>query len=266
MALFPLHHEFPCKDHVFQHGTSTGQLFSSARTFPCPAFDVLMKAAVTSSCTSGLKHSTTALGRDCRVKKSYMRSIPYCLSSRGKLCLVRASSESENINERLKLLDSYFGKLQGGDEKQPSISTGGQKAKLNAETELESLRVYLEKQQKEGGSAASKLKKADIKSNNNNNSPFQQLDDDEEDQGEDTLNFYTVSILAAINVGVCLFEAAAPVRNNEMGLLSLPLLYGAKINDLIVAGEWWRLVTPMFLVQDQHIGSVLPFLLYQKHT
>lgn len=82
------------------------------------------------------------------MKKSYMRSIPYCLSSRGKLCLVRASSESENINERLKLLDSYFGKLQGGDEKQPSISTGGQKAKLNAETELESLRVYLEKQQK----------------------------------------------------------------------------------------------------------------------
>ncbi|KAL0741993.1 hypothetical protein Bca4012_083506 [Brassica carinata] len=242
MALLPIHHEFPCKDHVFQHGTLTrhsrGQVlfdtngFSSARTFPCPAFDVLMKAAVTSS-------STTALGRDCRVKKSYIRS-------RGKLCLVRASSETKIIKERLKLLDSYFGKLQGDYEKKPCISTGDEKPKLNAETELESLSVYLDKQQKdavikpEGGSA----RNADIKSNNN--SPFQQLDDDEE-QGEDTLNFYAVSILAAINVGVCLFEAAAPVRNNEMGLLSLPLLYGAKINDLIVAGEWWRLVTPMFL-------------------
>ena len=70
--------------------------------------------------------------------------------------------------------------------------------------------------------------------------------------------------MASINVGVCLFEAAAPVRNNDMGLLSLPLLYGAKINDLIVAGEWWRLVTPMFLVQDQQIGSVLPILLLSQ--
>ncbi|KAJ0230796.1 RHOMBOID-like protein 9 [Hirschfeldia incana] len=216
MALFPLHHEFPCKDHVFQHGTSTrhrkGHVF----------FD-----------TNGSRRFSSAM------------TFPYCLSSRRKLCLVRASSETKNIKERLKLLDSYFGKLQGGgDEKKPSISTFDeidQKAKLNAETELESLSVYLAKQQKEG-SVASKQRKADI-----NNSPFQQLDDDEEDQGEDPLNFYTVSILAAINVGVCLFEAAAPVRNNEMGLLSLPLLYGAKINDLIVAGEWWRLVTPMFL-------------------
>lgn len=149
MALFPIHHEFPCKDHhVFHHGTSTRRSrgqglfgtngFSSARTFPCPAFDVLMKAVVTSSCT-------TAVGR---VKKSYIRAMPYCLSSRGKLCLVRASSETKIIKERLKLLDSYFGKLQGEDEKKPSISTGDEKAKLNAETELESLSVYLDKQQK----------------------------------------------------------------------------------------------------------------------
>ncbi|CAN7058788.1 unnamed protein product [Brassica rapa subsp. trilocularis] len=225
MALLPLHHEFPCKGHVFQHGTSTRHSRGHV------LFDTNGSRRVSSSA----------------------RTFPYCLSSRGKLCLVRASSETKIIKERLKLLDSYFGKLQGGDEKKPSISTGDdEKAKLNAETELESLSVYLDKQQKdavikpEGGSAASKLRKADIKSNNNN-TPLQQLDDDDEDQGEDTLNFYTVSILAAINVGVCLFEAAAPVRNNEMGLLSLPLLYGAKINDLIVAGEWWRLLTPMFL-------------------
>lgn len=157
MALFPHHHEFPCKDHVFQNGTSTrqskGELlfdsnglrhFSSGRTFPCP---------VTSSSTSGLKHrtmaETTALGRDCRMK-SDIRSIPYCLSPRGKLCLVRASSETKITKKRLKLLDSYFGKLQSDDEK-PSISMGDEmdpNAELNAEEGLESLSVYLDKLQK----------------------------------------------------------------------------------------------------------------------
>uniref|UniRef100_A0A1J3II79 Rhomboid protease GluP n=2 Tax=Noccaea caerulescens TaxID=107243 RepID=A0A1J3II79_NOCCA len=249
MAMFPLHHEFPCKDHVFQNGTSTrqsrGELlfdsngsrrFSSGRTLPCPAFDVLMKAEVTSSSTNGVKWT-----------KSHIRSVP-----RGKLCVVRASSETKTIKKRLKLLDSYFGKLQSDDEK-PSISTTGddidREAEVSAEEELKSLSAYLDKQQKDAmvkpvsGLVASKLRKADIESKNR---PFQQLGDDD-DQSEDTLSFYAVSILASINVGVCLFEAASPVRNNDMGLLSLPLLYGAKINDLIVAGEWWRLVTPMFL-------------------
>ncbi|EFH45027.1 rhomboid family protein [Arabidopsis lyrata subsp. lyrata] len=202
----------------------------------------------------------TTLGRDCRMKDR-INSIPFCRSPRGRLCLVRASSENKITKRRLKLLDSYFGKLRNDDEK-PSILTGDdidRKAELNADKELDSLSVYLDKLQKdakskglvsstldvvksEGGSVASKLRKTGIESNN---SPFQQLDDD--DQSVDTLNFYAVSILASINVGVCLFEAAAPVRNNDMGLLSLPLLYGAKINDLILAGQWWRLVTPMFL-------------------
>ncbi|KAJ0255087.1 RHOMBOID-like protein 9 [Hirschfeldia incana] len=239
MALFPLHHELPCKDHVFKHGTSSRQSrgvevsFDSNGPRRFPSFEVLMKAEVIGSSTSGLKHRTTAMGNGC------MKSI---LCSRGKLCLVRASSETK---KRLQLLDSYFGKLQSNDEKPSSISRADKmvsNVELSAEENLESLSVYLDKQQKEGGSVGSKMRKSDIKSNNN--SSLQQLDAD--DQGEDTLNFYAV-ILASINVGVCLFEAAAPVRNNDMGLLSLPLLYGAKINDLIVAGEWWRLITPMFL-------------------
>lgn len=57
------------------------------------------------------------------------------------------------------------------------------------------------------------------------------------------------SILASINIGVFLFEIASPVRNSDFERLSLPLIYGAKINQLILSGEWWRLVTPMFLVQ-----------------
>ncbi|XP_019088811.1 PREDICTED: RHOMBOID-like protein 9, chloroplastic isoform X2 [Camelina sativa] len=248
MALFPLHHEVPCKGEVLFDSNGLRR-FSSGGS------------------SNVLKHRTTAeaatLGRDCRMK-SCKKTIPYRYSQRGKLCLVRASSENKVTKKRIQLLDSYFGKLRNEDDK-PSISAGDdidQKVETSAYKELDSLSVYLDKLQKglvpstlevaksEGGSVASKLrKKTGVESNNN---PFQQLDDD--DQSEDTLNFYVVSILASINVGVCLFEAAAPVRNNDMGLLSLPLLYGAKINDLIVAGEWWRLVTPMFLVQDQQIG------------
>ncbi|EOA16663.1 hypothetical protein CARUB_v10004851mg [Capsella rubella] len=240
MAMFPLHHEVPCKGEVLFDSNGLRR-FSSGGS------------------SNGLKHRTiaeaTTLGRDCRMK-SCKKPIPFCNPLRGKLCLVRASSESKVTKKRIQLLDSYFGKLQNEDEK-PSVSTGDdidKKVELNVDEELDLLSVYLGKLQKglvpstldvvksEGGSVASKLRKTGIESNNN---PFQQLDDD--DQSEDTLNFYAVSILASINVGVCLFEAAAPVRNNDMGLLSLPLLYGAKINDLIMAGEWWRLVTPMFL-------------------
>jgi len=129
MALFPLHHEVPCKGEV---------LFDSngLRRF-----------------SSGLKHRTmaeaTTLGRDCRMK-SYMKSIPYCRSPRRRLCLVRASSENKITKQRLKLLDSYFGKLQNDDEK-PSISTGDdidRKAELNVNEELDSLSAYLDKLQK----------------------------------------------------------------------------------------------------------------------
>lgn len=56
------------------------------------------------------------------------------------------------------------------------------------------------------------------------------------------------SLLAGINIAVFLFEIASPIRNSDVEQLSLPLIYGAKINKLILLGEWWRLLTPMFLV------------------
>ncbi|PUZ75065.1 hypothetical protein GQ55_1G118400 [Panicum hallii var. hallii] len=59
--------------------------------------------------------------------------------------------------------------------------------------------------------------------------------------------FCLTNLLAGINIAVLLFETASPVKNSENEYLSLPLLYGAKINNLILSGEWWRLLTPMCL-------------------
>ncbi|GLJ07978.1 hypothetical protein SUGI_0078910 [Cryptomeria japonica] len=60
-------------------------------------------------------------------------------------------------------------------------------------------------------------------------------------------NSYLINILVAINIAVYLFELASPVRGSDIGSVSLPLLYGAKINELILDGQWWRLITPTFL-------------------
>ncbi|XP_052205780.1 RHOMBOID-like protein 9, chloroplastic isoform X2 [Diospyros lotus] len=60
-------------------------------------------------------------------------------------------------------------------------------------------------------------------------------------------DMYLISMLVSINIAVFLFEIASPIRHSDVELFSLPSLYGAKINHLILLGEWWRLVTPMFL-------------------
>ena len=54
--------------------------------------------------------------------------------------------------------------------------------------------------------------------------------------------------MIAINVAVFLFELASPEAIPGVIATSLPSLLGAKVNTLIEAGEWWRLVTPTFLV------------------
>ncbi|XP_062218928.1 RHOMBOID-like protein 9, chloroplastic isoform X3 [Phragmites australis] len=70
------------------------------------------------------------------------------------------------------------------------------------------------------------------------------LDMHKDDQAS---SFFLTNLLAAINIAVLLFEIASPVKDSENEYLSLPLMYGAKINNLILSGEWWRLLTPMCL-------------------
>ncbi|KAH9312623.1 hypothetical protein KI387_027658, partial [Taxus chinensis] len=60
-------------------------------------------------------------------------------------------------------------------------------------------------------------------------------------------NSYLINMFVAINIAVYLFGLASPVRSSDMGSVSLPLLYGAKINEMILDGQWWRLITPAFL-------------------
>ncbi|KAJ9147372.1 hypothetical protein P3X46_029545 [Hevea brasiliensis] len=191
-------------------------------------------------------------------------------------------SRTSNNEKQLRLIDSYFGKIQGNaaepssDSSEETIGLPDESRQIDSKEELKTLNSYIGKLNKdaklkndvsstfdgqtieenpaeksfsvhedslrgyqEKTKGFMKLRKKDINSGSGRSQALQQNDE--------TSDLYLISILASINIAVLLFELASPVRNSEFELFSLPLLYGAKINDLILVGEWWRLVTPMFL-------------------
>lgn len=57
---------------------------------------------------------------------------------------------------------------------------------------------------------------------------------------------YVTWVLLAVTIGVFIVESLVGGSQNYQTLL----LMGAKTNNLVQAGQWWRLITPIFL----HIG------------
>ncbi|XP_057969431.1 RHOMBOID-like protein 9, chloroplastic isoform X2 [Malania oleifera] len=199
------------------------------------------------------------------------------------LCMLRSARRKPNPNEKqLRSLDSYFEKLQNEADQASSDSLsktpvefhsrGGQ---FKSNMDLGSLDHSLEKTNADAepeNYALSSLEEEIIDDCNPAEVPFSVSDDSKranvgvlksqmklrnkngeraensEDQQayDDPSEFYLI-VLAAINIAVCIFEMASPVRSSDLELLSIPLIYGAKINELILVGEWWRLLTPMFL-------------------
>ncbi|XP_050228766.1 RHOMBOID-like protein 9, chloroplastic isoform X2 [Mercurialis annua] len=162
--------------------------------------------------------------------------LPRVYSVKGENFSMGSYASKTNTNEKqLSLLDSYFGKLQDANLK-ISVSSAS-----DDQTTEKLLSVYEDsargKEEKLKGFTRSRTKDP-----NTGSRRYQALH-----QNKETSDLYIINILISINIAVVLFELASPVRNSEFELFTLPLLYGAKINDLILVGEWWRLVTPMFL-------------------
>ncbi|XVE77420.1 hypothetical protein DITRI_Ditri13aG0061100 [Diplodiscus trichospermus] len=182
---------------------------------------------------------------------------------------------------QLRSLDSYFGKLKEDRKKASSVSSNktdllDRSGESSIKKELKSLDAYLSKLNADSNSknhaspsfAVGKTPEGDPIATQ---SVSEDAEIDEESklrsdigfrlrdagsgskrsealrQYDEASDLYLISILASINIAVFLFEIATPVRISGLELFSLPSLYGAKINDLILVGEWWRLVTPMFL-------------------
>ncbi|XP_027357705.1 RHOMBOID-like protein 9, chloroplastic isoform X1 [Abrus precatorius] len=201
-------------------------------------------------------------------------------SKRENLSTVWCSAESSSAEKQLKSLDSYFGKLQHNpklhrfDSSHKVIQVNHSADQSKSKSGLESLDEYLGKLNN-GINQESRVPSYVENRSEENLAPKQSLSKNigrvhfrkqnayvdmrrikgvggprfavDSQQHNETSSLYLIGILASVNIAVFLFEIASPIRSADLELFSIPLLYGAKINHLILVGEWWRLITPMFL-------------------
>lgn len=171
----------------------------------------------------------------------------YHMESSSRLEGTKADVASNPYKKKstLNLLENYFGELNAVErsEKGTSLSLG----KEISEGALKQMRNSLVGGYHENMSIVEpngfeRLRNIGDEASHADNGNIIGLHKD-----DDASDFYLINILVAINIAIFLFEIASPIRNSEIQNLSLPLAYGAKINKLILIGEWWRLLTPMFL-------------------
>ncbi|XP_072998336.1 RHOMBOID-like protein 9, chloroplastic isoform X1 [Typha latifolia] len=185
-----------------------------------------------------------------RISESGSKTVPTKLEDKLDPSLFGSNIEANDpINNykskaRLDSLDDYFDKL---NVKSSTSSTRNEEAAEEKPTGIaySATEEYNEKKdviakEKSYANLENMINKNETMLLDEKNIEDQQIDDG-------ASGFYLINLLAAINIAVFLFEIASPIRNSDIENLTLPLFYGAKINKLILLGEWWRLLTPMFL-------------------
>ncbi|GFY82882.1 rhomboid-related intramembrane serine protease family protein [Actinidia rufa] len=206
----------------------------------------------------------------------HLRSSPSNAPEIEKLYVLCHASKSSLNQKQLESLDTYFGKLKQDANQPSSVSLNkteefvDHSGTVTAKRVLGSLEDYLGKVKKDTKSknyvsSASDGEATEAPSHsvgiNSVRGEWKKLRSymmlrNKDGEGgpqisyNETSDLYLISILVSMNIAVFLFGIASPIQKSDLELLSLPLAYGAKINHLILLGEWWRLVTPMFLVQD----------------
>ncbi|KAJ3692351.1 hypothetical protein LUZ60_012701 [Juncus effusus] len=147
------------------------------------------------------------------------------------------NKRERNMNQ-LKKLDSYFDKLY--------YSTSNDVRNFGKERNEKDEIAIVDLNNPRNPDFVKSNSNLFVQFQNNTKSRTETLLYDQTNNAQDS-DFCLINLLAGINIAVLLFEMASPIRNVDLEYISLPLFYGAKINKLILLGEWWRLLTPMFL-------------------